>query len=365
MKQERISTSQLSVVIAITIMGAEVQSIPRVLASGAENSAWISLLIGWGIGAVGMALFIRLASRFPTKTLAEYFALVFGRWLGKLLSLSFSAYLIGLCILNTRVFAQTIAIPLLPETPISAILAVLVVLLVYESHAGLRSIAQLGQMFIVPIALAAVLIVLGVVPLIDLGRLEPLFEPGLGPVLSTALVASTYVGELIVILMLYPYLTRKSGALRASFIGMAIALALLLPVVVAVTGVFGHERAVDLLFPTLSLARLISFGGFIEHAEVLFVILWLFSAFLKISVFFYAGSLALAQSLDIDDYRPLVNILATIVVFGAVLPDNIAVVLEFRGLLDRYSWVYQYGIPLLTFAAAVALHRGDQSEQAQ
>ena len=362
MKQERISTSQLSVVIAITIMGAEVQSIPRVLASGAENSAWISLLIGWGIGAVGMALFIRLASRFPTKTLAEYFALVFGRWLGKLLSLSFSAYLIGLCILNTRVFAQTIAIPLLPETPISAILAVLVVLLVYESHAGLRSIAQLGQMFIVPIALAAVLIVLGVVPLIDLGRLEPLFEPGLGPVLSTALVASTYVGESIVILI-YPY--QQVGALRASFIGMAIALALLLPVVVAVTGVFGHERAVDLLFPTLSLARLISFGGFIEHAEVLFVILWLFSAFLKISVFFYAGSLALAQSLDIDDYRPLVNILATIVVFGAVLPDNIAVVLEFRGLLDRYSWVYQYGIPLLTFAAAVALHRGDQSEQAQ
>ena len=120
MKQERISTSQLSVVIAITIMGAEVQSIPRVLASGAENSAWISLLIGWGIGAVGMALFIRLASRFhqdPGRILASSSA---DGWEAAEFEL--------LCLLDRIVhlehesLQQTIAIPLLPETPISTTL---------------------------------------------------------------------------------------------------------------------------------------------------------------------------------------------------------------------------------------------------
>lgn len=362
MKQERLSTGQLTTIIAIAVMGTLVLSLPRTLAGGAENSAWISQLIGWAIGAAGMVLFVRLAERFPTKTLTEYSAIVFGRWFGKLASLSFSAYLIALSALYTRVFAQSIVISLLPETPISVVLAVFAVLLVYESHAGLRSIAQLSQIFIIPIVLPALLIVLGVVPLVDLGRLQPLGEPGLVPIFTTALMSSTYAGESVVILMLYPYLTRKAGALRSGLLGLGIALLLLLPVVVAGIGVFGHERITDLLFPTLSLARLISFGGVIEHAEVLFVVLWLFSAFLKVSIFFYAGSVALAQSLDIDDYRPLVNILAIIVVFGSVLPDNVAVILELRSLVDRFGWIYQYGIALLVFVVALVLRKGDQSE---
>lgn len=363
MKQERLNTSQLSIVVAITVVGTSVLSIPRVLSSGAENSGWISLIVGWAIGAVGMVLFVRLAERFPTKTLTEYTALVLGRWLGKVVSLSLSGYFIGLSALYARLFSQAIVIPLLPETPFSVILGMFVVLLAYETHAGLQSISQLSQVFIVPIALSAILIVAGVAPLIDLGRLAPFLEPGPVQVLSTALVASSYAGESIVVLMLYPYLTRKTGVLRAGLLGLGIALALLLPVVIAGVGVFGHDRIKDLMFPMLSLARLIRLGGFIEHAEVLFVVLWLFSAFLKVSIFFYCGCIALAQSLDIDDYRPLVNILAVIVTFGSMLPDNVAVDLEWGSIVDKYGWLIQYGIALLMFTATLLFRRGDPRDQ--
>lgn len=274
------------------------------------------------------------------------------------MGVSISVFLIALCALYTRVFAQTIVIPLMPETPVSLILGVIVVLLVYESHAGLQSIAQLSQVFIIPIALAALAIVAGVAPAMDLGRLKPWFEPGLTQVLTTALTTSSIVGESVVVLILYPYLTRKTRVLRAGWIGLALSLALLLPLVVAGIAVFGHERIQDLLFPTLSLARLVHLGQFVEHAEVLFVAVWLFSAFLKVSILFYSGSVALAQSLDIDDYRPLVNVLALIVTFASILPENVAVELQLRDTFMAYGWVYEYGLALLVFLAAVLLRKG-------
>ena len=363
MKQERITTSQLAIVVAIAVMGTVVLSVPRTLSIGAENSGWISLMLGWAIGLAGIFLFVRLAERFPQKTIAEYSALVFGRWLGKLVSLSFSAYFILLCALYTRVFAQTIVIPLLPETPISVVLGIFVILLIYESHAGLQSIAQLSQVFIVPIIIAALVIVAGVAPLMDLGRLKPLFQPGPGPILRTALTASTHFGESAVLLVLYPYLTRRSRVLRSGWIGLSTALAILLPVVLGGVAVYGHEQVQRLLFPTLSLARLIRFGGFVEHAEVLFVVLWLFSAFLKVSILFYVSSVALAQTFGIDDYRPLVNVLATIVVLGSLLPENAAMVLELTDVVVSYGWMYEYGLPLIVLLAAVVLRKEDRHDE--
>lgn len=361
MKQERLNTSQLSIVIAVVTFGTAIVSTPRTVAVGAENSGWISVVLAWLIGAVAMVLFVRLAERFPDMTLTEYSALVFGRWLGKLVGVSFSVYLIAVTALNIRIFAQTITIPLLPDTPMSLVLVVLVMVLAYECHAGLQSIAQLSQVCIVPITLATFAIIAGITPAMDLGRLKPWFEPGISQVLRTAVAVSTISGESVVLLILYPYLTRKTRVLRAGWIGLALSLAILLPVVVAGIAVFGYERIQDLLFPTLSLTRLVHLGQFVEHAEVLFVAIWLLCAFLKVSILFYAGSVALAQTLDIDDYRPLVNVLAVIVSFASILPDNVAVELEIRSAYVSHGWIYQYGLAALVFLTAVLLRKGESN----
>lgn len=94
------------------------------------------------------------------------------------------------------------------------------------------------------------------------------------------------------------------------------------------------------------------------------MVLWLFSAFLKVSMLFYVSAVALAQTLDIDDYRPLVNVLATIVILGSLLPENAAMVLELTDAVVSYGWLYEYGLPLIVLLAAVILRKGDRHDQA-
>lgn len=71
MKQGRLNTSQFSIVIAIVTFGTDILSIPRTVANGAENSGWISLVLAWLVGAAALALLVRLAERFPDKTLTD------------------------------------------------------------------------------------------------------------------------------------------------------------------------------------------------------------------------------------------------------------------------------------------------------
>jgi hypothetical protein len=75
------------------------------------------------------------------------------------------------------------------------------------------------------------------------------------------------------------------------------------------------------------------------------------------------SSVSLAQTFDIDDYRPLVNVLAAIVVLGSLLPENAAQVLQITSAVVSYGWVYEYGLPLVVLLTAVCLHKENRHDE--
>ena len=85
----KISIRQFTVLVMFYTIGTTILVIPSSLAADAEQNAWIAAIVGWLLGLFVVGLYILLSKQFPAMTLIEYTEKIFGKWLGKLISLLF------------------------------------------------------------------------------------------------------------------------------------------------------------------------------------------------------------------------------------------------------------------------------------
>jgi spore germination protein KB len=129
----------------------------------------------------------------------------------------------------------------------------------------------------------------------------------------------------------------------------------------------GAKETARLIFPTYELAKTVHLGGFFERFESLVVGIWVSTVGLKLMVIYYAGIMAIAQSLNLRDYRPI------------VLPGGLILValsiLEFTDIVQVRSFLFQYwpplsvaffgGITLLLWVVALLRKKGGAGALAQ
>ena len=84
------------------------------------------------------------------------------------------------------------------------------------------------------------------------------------------------------------------------------------------------ELTSKMLYPTMSLARSITFpGAFAERFDILFGVLWVLAAFSATSISYYIASLSITRLLKLKNYRPFIFILLPLVYITAIMPQNI------------------------------------------
>ncbi|MEX2103941.1 MAG: GerAB/ArcD/ProY family transporter, partial [Bacilli bacterium] len=127
-KQVVISPRQSGSLIASTLIGVGVLTLPRVTASAAHEAAWLATLLGSIIAVVALIIITKLGFRFPQKSIVSYSAIILGpkkkKWkvIGRILSAPFILCLFGFWTISTamvaRTFGEVVVTAVLLETPI-------------------------------------------------------------------------------------------------------------------------------------------------------------------------------------------------------------------------------------------------------
>jgi spore germination protein KB len=195
----------------------------------------------------------------------------------------------------------------------------------------------------------------------ELKNLTPVLADGLMPVVKGTYRQLLFFGETIVMAMFLPYLNIPQRARRSTIIAVIITGLLGICVIIGTIAVFGAITA-HLKFPTLSLARYISIGNFIERAEALIILMWIGGGFVKITIFHYCAVLALAQWLNLKDYRPLaIPIGVILVILSIILWENIVEVVELiKKTLPVPFLIIEAGIPAVLLIVAMVRRKGDK-----
>lgn len=345
----KIGYLELVVLMTLTIVGTAFVELPRYMAMRAEQSGWISVVLGALGGLIIVFILCWLARRFPGKTLVGYAEAILGRPLGKLVAIAFAALLLVIAGMLIREFAYTIIIATQPMTPDSLLVAVFVLLVAYQVYWGLEVIARVAVTFLPYIFISPVLVTFGTLGYVKLGRYLPLLGTGLGPILKASLYASMYYSEMMLASMILPRVRACTPA-RTRW-ALTLALGLAVPPLTAVTasciGVFGPSETSRLVSPALELARLVTFGESVQRMEAIFVVFWMLAAMVKIGIFTWSSTEAIAEALGLVNYRALIPSGSLLLYLLAMLPESIWDEQVERGAMVKIMPYILIGVPLL------------------
>lgn len=302
---KKISQLQFGLLVVIFTIGSSILLTPSGLANIAKQDAWVASLFGIGLSIIVIIIFSILARRYPCKTFVEYCEIILGKWLGKIIAVSFVYF----CFFGASSLlfdmGNFMITQIMPETPIEILNIVFALVILYGLRLGIEVIARTAEIFFPWISLLLLLLVIAVIPQIELTNIQPVFEADLKTVTHGAIVYASTAGMPCVVFTILIPLLNKQKKIGRTFVTANILGGIVITVITFTSiGVLGPDTTSRVTFPSYVLAKKISLADVLERIEVIVAIIWFITLYFKIILYFYASMIGTAQILGLTDYRP-------------------------------------------------------------
>ncbi len=328
-----------------------------VLGAGGEakQDVWIAVPMAIFAAVPVFFVYARLLTLFPGKDLYEILNTVFGKIVGKLLSLFIIWFAFHLGALVIRNFTEFIKIVSIPETPQNIIAIFMTVLCIWAVKAGVEVIGRWTSM-ILPIIIGAIIgVTLLFIPLLEFKNLKPVLYEGMGPVLDSAFsVLSFPFAETVIFTTVLNKLRKPASPFKVYYWSLLIGGITIVTVATRSVLVLGVENISMMYFPSYASVRLINIGDFLQRIEVLVSTVFLFAGFVKISICLYAASSGMAKVLNMDDYRYVVTPVGLLMMaLAAFVYPNVMEMFEWANKIYKfYAFPFEIILPLIVFIGA-------------
>ncbi|WP_169525177.1 GerAB/ArcD/ProY family transporter [Pseudalkalibacillus hwajinpoensis] len=355
MKREILSSRQFTWLVSLYIIGSSILIIPSSLAGEAKQDAWMAATLAGVIGILLVVFYSLFIKNFPDLTFVQANERILGKWMGKIVSLSFFSFTFLLAALVLRNIGDFFTTQILIETPLEVIFAVFLVVIIMGARLGIETIARACEIFFPWVFGLLFILVVLLLPEIKVENIQPVFDGGFKPILRATL---PFIGlpflELIIFLMIHPSVNATKSIRRDFLKGTIVGGLMLFVVIVLCLLVLGVDFTARNAYPTYVLAKKVNIGQFIQRIEVIVAIIWMLSIYFKLVLLYYVSALGLSQVIEMEDYRPLLFPLGIItIVLAQISYPDIVYVQEFISK----TWIFYastYGFLLPVFLLLIA-----------
>ncbi len=349
----KISGTQLAMLLFIFVTSTLVIYVPAFTATEAKESAWLAAsVLPFTFGYLTLWVIYKLGSNFPTQTIFQYGGIIVGRFLGKGLGIAYIIFLLVMDILVLREFSDFLAMTTLPLTPRLWVLFSIVGVATYGAYQGLEVIVRSVQ-FVFGIYLGgfATAILLGLSNF-EFGRLLPIMEEGLMPIIRGSIVPSSWYGEIVILAILFPLINKPKEIKKNGLIAL-VAITVFVTVDVAVTiGVLGSKLTSSFAVPLWSMARSIELGEVVQRLESFLLIFWITGVVIKTTLLTYLICLGFNQVFGFKNRKVVLGGVAVFELFiGEFMLGNAS---QMHVILQKFwppfGMVFELGIPAFLLA---------------
>ncbi|MBT2667182.1 endospore germination permease [Bacillus sp. ISL-4] len=356
LEKGKIGSRQLMILVILYTLGDSILVLPSIVTSEAEQDGWVSGIIGVAIAPLLVIfLYDALRKRYPDSTLVEYSQKILGKWLGIAVSLLFISYFFITTATYLSEIGDFMISQIMPDTPIQVIMILFMSVVLLAARLGLEPLARSAEIFFPFVVLLVSTLIILLLPEIKFQNLQPVGEPGLKQVIrgSIPFIVFPFI-EPVAILMILPFVSQKDRIRKSLFVGQLLAGSVLIIITMLAILVLGPESTARQNYPIYMLAKKINIGDFMTRLEAILAIIWFITIFIRFSLFFYVTVLGLAQTLKLQDYRPLVFPFGILFIsFTLILTPNIVHYNEFISeIWPFYALTFGFLLPLLLLIIA-------------
>ncbi|MBA2937728.1 endospore germination permease [Paenibacillus sp. CGMCC 1.16610] len=321
-------------------------------AEQARQDCWISILLG-GLLMMGITwVMLRVCMQNKEKTLVTFIKDLLGTFLGKIIVIVY--FLLWFLQMSTiaKGNAEFVNLVLLHNTPTIIILLFMLFLISYAVYkGGITTISRCAEV-IGPIFVFMLFLQLFLNPQdLDPTRIFPAYvDSGWLRILKGTFYSYSYMVDPSIILMLFFFAENKQTAGRAILWGTGISMIWGVLAALVLLFVAGPDIASQLLVPVYSLTKLVSILNFVQNIDAFYIPLWLFGAFIKLSICLFIMSYGLSEWTGIKNWKYIACSIALILLAFVVYSSyniRISYTLKNKFLISVFYPLAYIAIPLL------------------
>ncbi|HEX3046178.1 MAG TPA: endospore germination permease [Bacillota bacterium] len=304
MEKGRISGFQFTVLVMGFIQGSTLLlafAIPIT-----KHDTWLILLAGAAIMIPFSICYAALAQRFPGWNLIQMNRMIYGKYLGTLISTFYVYWIFNVFSFNVRTLGDFYTTFLMPETPLLFFLVGFTLVCAYAVWKGIEVMARIGPVLVAIILLNIISTFLLLVGSMDFSHFFPLFEAPFPKLIQgTHIIATIPFGEMVIFLAITPALKNPKVTKKYLLWGVTLGAISLLIIQIRNTATLGNTEFIT-TSPSFQASRLIDVERIFSRMDILVGIGQTVAIFLKCIIFYYATLVCLAQLLGLKNYLSLV-----------------------------------------------------------
>lgn len=345
-----ISPYQIAMIVIMTVISVGAFSIAADAAKAAGTDSWLVILITGAINVLAVFIIVKLNSRFPGKTFAEYSQTVIGTIPGKVLTSLFAIYLLLIIASVTRTFTEVVKMFLLFRTPTEIIMLSLILVCTYIVRGGAECIARISELLFPILFIPFFIVLLFGLPVMDFTNLRPVFQTPPGKMLTAVPAIIFNFGGIEVILFYIGFMKDPKKAYKPAILAVVFITFFLVMITVFCIAAFGENITQLYIWPLVSYIRAISLPGvFIERLDGVILSLWMLTVFSTIVSAYFIVSYSISKVAGTKEYKQYVFPLAIVIFYFALQPSSLA---------EMYKWgsaIFPYAITFFLYMVPVIM----------
>lgn len=350
-----ITMRQSSAIIASTLIGVGVLTLPRETAESVGEGAWLAAIGGALLAMLAMAVIVKLSNRFAGQSIMEYAARILGtakhplvgRILGFPLFIALFLFWATSTALVARTFGEVVITTVLTKTPLEVIISTMLITAFIFVMYNEEVLARVNEILLPIIVIPVLVIALSSLQSARLDHLLPLFDGNWTGLLKSIFFTSTsYLGfELMTI---FYARTEPGKRMKGAMIGIAIPGFIYVLIVISGISVFGVDEMRLLAWPTLELVKTTEVPGLIlERLESAFLGVWVAAVFTSVGNMYYATAAIFRETFKLRSHRWIAVFLLPCFYWLSLYPPNMQRLFEYQKWSGYLGIVLAFVVPSL------------------
>lgn len=345
-----VSPYQLAMLVIMTVISVGVFSIASDAVEAAGTDGWIMVAFAGLLNIPAAYIIVRLNSRFPGKTFAEYSQIIIGTVPGKILTALFAVYLLLVIAYITRAFTEVVKMFLLFRTPTEAIMLSLILVCTYIVRGGVECIARINELIFPILFIPFFVLLLFGLPIMDFSNLLPVLQISPDTVFR-AVPAMAFSFEGLELMLFYiGFMENPKKAYKPAVLAVLFITLFLVMITAFCIAAFGKNAVTRFLWPLVSYVRAINIPGlFIERLDGLLLSLWMLTVFTTIVSIYFIVGYSISKVAGTKEQKQYILPLSIVIYYFALQPG---------GLAELYQWgsfIFPYAITSFLYIAPAAL----------
>lgn len=347
----KISARQALIFVVILFSAPAIRYIPLYTSQQAKQAAWLSPFIAVIFEVIYMFIWAKIIQKFAGKSFVEIVKDIVGKYIGYFIAALYFLWITFLLAYNVRMYVERIAGAAMNMVSIFVILASMLLLVGYVVRKGIVTLAKMGELFFMGLALIFIIYNVMVLPKLDINNLFPITYKDIGPIFFANFGILAIFAYNILVFVFNDKIDYRNEFKKMSIKTIVVLFVITLSVIIIPLAAFNWELIVKMPVPYLNSMMQISLFNIIERVESGIIMFWIISDFTLIAIFVYSGMHVLRVSLKLSNVRPLMVIyLIGIFFISLSLSKN---TMELKILSERFLTLFNiimgYCIPIIIF----------------